>query len=228
MRCWAADYCKKKSPDNCHEFCLAYVLMEALYTQSGMPKRYQFPQSLTVPPIDTESFGKVKTFIGDVVNNIEDGRGLYLYGSRTGTGKTSLACAIMNAYFRKVVFVSNLECMGLYIHVPSFLEEYREAFDDSEKQRVLDEKIRNLYVAKLVIWDDIGAEKPSEWVRERVLTILDSRVGNMLSNIFTSNLSVAQLSESTVLGVRVASRIAGCTEQLEFKGADKRGLSDNG
>lgn len=221
FKCWAESYCKKK-PDACGEFCTAFVLLEALYTMSGMPKRYQYPQKLSIEKADAAVYKAVKDYIDDVVDNVDDGEGLYLFGKQTGTGKTSLACSAANAYLRRRAFTSNLECIVMYIHVPTFLEEYREAYHDGDKAVAMGHRLYDLVRARLVIWDDIGAEKPSDWVRERLLTLIDKRVGDGLANIFTSNLSISELANPEVLGKRLASRIKGCTKQYEFIGADKR------
>lgn len=229
MRCWAETYCKKRAQgEECSEYCTAYVLLEALYTQSGMPKRYQYPQTLAICPQDAAAYQKVKEYKDNVVERVEAGDGLYLWGQQTGTGKTSLACVIMNEYFRKKAFSSNLECLGLYLHVPTFLEAWRMSQNDPDRREEMEILVQNALTAKLVIWDDIGAERPSEWVRERLLTVLDRRTGEMLANIFTSNLSVEQLSSADRLGQRFGSRVTGCTEQIQFKGVDRREVKVHG
>ena len=75
---------------------------------------------------------------------------------------------------------------------------------------------------KLLIIDDIGAEKVTEWVRERMVSIINTRVSGRLSTIYTSNLSpeelVAQFEE------RIGSRVIGCSQLVEITGKDRRGL----
>lgn len=221
MKCWADTYCKKK-PAGCSEFCEAYVILEALYSMSGMPKIYQFPQKLVIEKSDAASYTAVKAYMDDVVDNVDEGQGLYLYGKQTGTGKTSLACSVANAYLRRRAFYSNLECVVAYLHVPTFMEDYRKSYHDDDKAVEMAHRLSDILKSRLVVWDDIGAEKPSEWVRERLLTLIDKRVGDGLANIFTSNLTIAELSNPEVLGKRLASRIKGCTKQYEFIGSDKR------
>jgi DNA replication protein DnaC len=229
VRCWAEEYCAKRGEEGaCHPLCVGYVLLEALYEQSMIPKIYQYPMALKVEKVDAGAYGRVKEYIADVVRNIEMGKGLYLWGRRTGTGKTSLACVVANVFLRKKAFVASCECMVVFLHVPSFLEEYRRAYDYKEEEALRwVERMEDVWNAPLVIWDDIGAEKPSEWVRERLLTIIDYRVGKGLANIFTSNRSIEELAVSEVLGSRISSRIRGCTEELHLVGVDKRG-KENG
>ena len=73
----------------------------------------------------------------------------------------------------------------------------------------------------LLIVDDIGAEKPSEWVRERLLSFINTRVSNELTTIYTSNLSLERLREK--MGDRIVSRIIGSTKEIELVGRDQRG-----
>lgn len=73
---------------------------------------------------------------------------------------------------------------------------------------------------KLLIIDDIGSEKFTEWVRERLVSIINTRVSNGLSTIYTSNLSPEELKEG--LEERIASRILGYSGVIEIKGSDRR------
>ena len=74
---------------------------------------------------------------------------------------------------------------------------------------------------KLLIIDDIGAERVTEWVRERLVSIINTRVGAGLSTIYTSNLSPEELKEG--LGDRISSRVLGSSGVVEITGADRRG-----
>ncbi len=63
--------------------------------------------------------------------------------------------------------------------------------------------------------DDIGAEKVSEWTRERLLNIISDRYDSERTIIFTSNHSPQEIE--MVLGGRVRSRIEGMSVPIEFK-----------
>lgn len=224
VKCWAQEYCTKKSDENCHDFCTGFVLLSTLYYQCGMPKIYQYKKKMLVEKADEKVYTAIKAYINNIEENVQQGSGLFLYGN-TGTGKTALACMAMNYYFRKMAFRSNADCLGVFLHVPTFLEDYRKSYGNNDYK--FEELLDNLLTADMVIFDDIGSEKPSEWVRERLLTIIDSRVGDGLCNIFTSNLTLKRLESTELLGSRIASRILGCTNQYEFKGADKRRVGEH-
>lgn len=148
------------------------------------------------------------------------GKNLYIWGKSTGCGKTSWACKIMGYYFRKVAFESGLENEGLYIYTPTFLEDLRNSYSNPDED--FSEVLEMLKKCKLLIIDDIGAEKVTEWVRERLVSIINTRVSGGLSTIYTSNLSpnelVSQFEE------RIASRVLGCSQIVEITGKDRRGI----
>ncbi len=77
---------------------------------------------------------------------------------------------------------------------------------------------------KLLIVDDIGAERVSEWVRERMVSIINTRVSNNLATIYTSNLSPEELKEELKeeLGGRISGRVLGSSQIVEIIGGDRR------
>ena len=206
MKCYADSYCKKDRSE-CSELCGGYRVLRALYTLSRIPVRYQYNIALKPEPKDVKAFEGLNDFKENVIKNV------------TGSGKTSWACKIMSHYFRKIAFNSGLENEGLYIFLPTFLEDLRNSYDnpDPDFEQVLD----MLKKCKLLIIDDIGAERVTEWVRERLVSIINTRVGAGLSTIYTSNLSPEELKDE--LGDRISSRVLGSSMVVEITGADRRG-----
>lgn len=217
MRCYAETYCKKNKQE-CSEICGGYRVLKALYTLSRMPINYQYNISLIPEREDLPKFEELRDFMENILKNVEAGKGLYIWGKNTGCGKTSWACKIMSYYFRKIAFRSGLENEGLHIFLPTFLEELRLSYDNSDPE--FEEELGMIKKCKLLIIDDIGAEKPSDWVRERLLSIINTRVSNGLSTIYTSNLSLNELEAK--MGNRVVSRIKGSTKEIHLTGADRR------
>lgn len=218
-KCWANRYCKKKSEDNCSEECDIYVLLKALYSQSNIPKVYQIDVEMqTTSQEETNIYRKLNKYLEEIWKNVINGKGLYLHSVGTGNGKTTWACKMVNAYFRKIVFTSSLEYEGFYINTPTFLEELRASYD--EKSAEFSKKMYMVMNCKLLVIDDIGSEKPSDWVTERLYTIINNRITNGLATIYTSNVSLESLE--TALGHRIASRIKGSSDCIKFIGIDRR------
>lgn len=219
MRCFAETYCKKKSESYCSEVCGAYRVLRALYNLSRLPERYRYNIVLEAKnQRDLTAFRTLNEYKEDVLKKVEAGEGLYIWGKSTGCGKTSWACKIMSHYFRKITFSTGLENEGLYIFLPTFLEEIRCSYDseDPDFEQVLS-MVEN---CKLLIVDDIGAEQVTDWVRERMISLIHSRYSNGLCTIYTSNLSPEELREK--LGDRVASRVLGSSTEVEITGGDWR------
>lgn len=218
MRCYAEAYCGKDRSE-CSETCGGYRVLRALYQLSRMPKLYRYNISLRPDDGDMPAFEALNDFKENIVQNVEAGKNLYIWGNNTGCGKTSWACKIMGYYFRKIAFNSGLENEGLFIYLPTFLEDIRNSYTNptDEFSEVLS-MVRN---CRLLIVDDIGAENVSEWVRERLVSLVNTRVSEGLSTIYTSNLSPAELIDR--LGERVGSRIIWGAQAVHISGKDRRG-----
>lgn len=72
----------------------------------------------------------------------------------------------------------------------------------------------------LLLMDDLGAARISEFTEETTYRLIDARYSDMRPSIFTSNLTPQELSES--LGGRIASRLQGMCRVVVLKGDDRR------
>lgn len=136
-----------------------------------------------------------------------NGEGILFYGP-CGVGKTHLASAIANKYAENINF--------LFVSCPELLNKIRRGFDSGADLEALE-------AAKTVpflILDDIGAEKPTEWVRETLYILVDYRSEHKLSTVFTTNCSPNELADR--LGDRIASRIIGMCQVIKMDGPDFR------
>ena len=92
----------------------------------------------------------------------------------------------------------------------------------SEKSDYISHIKENILDADLVIWDDIATKSATTFEHENMLSIIDTRVLNNKSNIYTSNLGCNELH--SFVGDRLFSRIYRESLAIEFKGKDKRGI----
>lgn len=72
----------------------------------------------------------------------------------------------------------------------------------------------------LLIIDDLGAAKASEWVEEVTYRLINRRYNHMLPTLITTNLAIKDLRAH--LGDRVTSRLAQMTTRVEFEPVDRR------
>jgi hypothetical protein len=84
--------------------------------------------------------------------------------------------------------------------------------------------------AELLVLDDLGAERPTDWVEETMNLIVNTRYNNRRLTIFTSNypLNTSKNSPAETLhervGFRLFSRLHEMCEFLELDGIDYREL----
>lgn len=74
--------------------------------------------------------------------------------------------------------------------------------------------------ARLLLVDDIGAAKTSEWIEEVNYRLVNHRYENELPTLITSNLTPKELAG--VLGERVYSRLSEMCQRIVLKGEDRR------
>ena len=149
-----------------------------------------------------------------VTSQISERAGLYLYGG-AGVGKTHIACAIATKILDSGIDV-------VFYNTGDFLEKLREEFSSGTKD---DDDYRGLFRETMdfegvIIFDDIGSEKVSEWAIERLYLIINKKWEDVMPIIFTSNVDMEILSAR--LGDRIASRVKGMCEIIHLEGQDKR------
>lgn len=145
--------------------------------------------------------------------------GLYLHGS-FGSGKSFLVSALLNELHEKK---KASVCM---IYFPEALRTLKDDWDD------FGSKIEYLKSVDILLIDDIGAEKVTEWGRDEVLgTILQARMDSKLATFFTSNLNIKELeshlalsnkSDDLVKARRIIERIKQLTNDLELISVNRR------
>jgi DNA replication protein DnaC len=117
---------------------------------------------------------------------------LLLYGGM-GSGKTHLLAAAFNALMAEGRY-------PLYTLVPALLDHVRDGLDDA-KPGEYGARFRAVRETPILILDDLGAEKRSEWSDELLFKLLDYRYRQELPTAVASNLIPADLEE------RIASRL---------------------
>lgn len=139
-------------------------------------------------------------------------KGLRIWGNY-GTGKTHLATAIVNNLLTK-----NVPCM--FVVVPELLEYIRAGIKNEDTAQTATKIIDLAKKADVLVMDDLGAEKPSMWVKEQLFILINARYENSLTTIITTNLNTSELVEQ--IGQRIVSRIVEMTEAVKIEADDYR------
>ena len=145
-------------------------------------------------------------------------KGLYLHGN-FGSGKTYLISALFNELSKKRISTE-------IVYFPELLRDIKSDFDTYA------DRIDYLENVDLLLIDDIGAEKVTEWSRDEILgTILQKRMNNYKTTFFTSNLNMEELerhlrvnsySDDEIKARRIIERVKQLTEDMELISENKR------
>jgi DNA replication protein DnaC len=151
-------------------------------------------------------------------------RGLFLEGP-PGVGKTHLAVAVLRQA------VSTRGARGIFYDTRDLLRVIRSTYDPVVRTTELD-ILRPVMTADLLVLDDIGAEKTSEWVEETLNLIVNTRYNERRTTVFTSNYEDRpdESDPNTLLcriGFRMRSRLHEMCDFLDLDGADYREAPPN-
>ena len=213
--CWYNRICTEQ----CSENCIRYKLMYSLFKQSNLPEALWNYKELICHEKDLQVYKQLQAKSDAILNFIEAGNNLYIYSENCGNGKTTWAIRLMYSYFDKIWHKSCFDCKALFVSVPKFLYNCKRSI--SQDVKGFEELCNLISEVDLVIWDDIGEMKASDYEHQILFQYIDDRINSKKSNIYTSNKNKEQLED--VLGVRLASRIYNCSECIEFLEEDKRG-----
>jgi DNA replication protein DnaC len=154
--------------------------------------------------------GNKKAF--DICNSFtpESKHGILIFSPITGTGKTHLATSIINRFLGQAT--------TLFISVPELLDTIRLSFND-EKMKSAD-LLGSAKRTQILVLDDIGTEKPSDWVKDTLFVLINYRYLQMLPTILTTNCPQSELAQR--LGDRIASRLVEMCKMVKIDDKDQR------
>lgn len=166
---------------------------------------------------------EVIKYMKEIISNFDKEsfqKGIYLHGS-FGSGKSYLMSALVNELSKKYKLHS------VIMYYPTLLKTLKSSFNDE-----FDSKIDEISKCDLLLIDDIGAERNTEWARDEILgPILQYRMDNDLITFFTSNYTITELEEhlsvtkestDKVKGRRIIERIKYLTREIELTAKDMR------
>jgi DNA replication protein DnaC len=193
--------------------------------EANLPKRYQhctlanftaYNESLERAAEAADRFARAFPIVG---------KGLFFEGE-PGVGKTHLATAVLTQVIRTT------GAHGVFYDVRDLLKVIRSTYNSSIRATEI-EVLRPVMTAELLVLDDIGAEKTSEWVEETMNLIVNTRYNERRATIFTSNFpDIPDDTEPNSLlyriGHRMRSRLHEMCEFQVLDGGDYRELPLNG
>jgi len=151
-------------------------------------------------------------------------RGLLFMGS-VGTGKTHLSTAILRGLIEK-----GIPC--LFYEFGALLKEIQNSYNPVSRDSELS-VLAPVYETDVLVLDELGAVKPTDWVRDTMMQIINTRYNDRKLTIFTTNYtdSRRQPSEETLeerTGARLRSRLYEMCKTVMVEGEDYRRSFDEG
>lgn len=181
-----------------------------------------------------EAFQAARQFAKEYIEGKNDGAGLLLIGG-VGSGKSHLAAAIINAVVDYIQIPdSSAEnsndgvCYGTpnsdayFVGTVSLLEQLRASYESDDGARQIMEQCQK---AGLLVLDDVGAEKTTDWARERLFEIIDYRYNDCAPVVITTNADVKELRLK--LGDRICDRIRSMCKTYTVTSKSHRQTADN-
>src|SRR5687767_14738750 len=145
-------------------------------------------------------------------------RGLLLFGE-AGVGKTHLAVAVLKEIVRRK------GGRAIFYETRELLKLVRDTYNTRAEASELD-VLQPVLEAELLVLDDLGAEKKSEWVEETLGLVVNTRYSERRLTVFTTNLSDVDNTEPTSfafqLGLRTRSRLLEMCDWIHMEGVDTR------
>jgi len=145
-------------------------------------------------------------------------RGLLFMGT-VGVGKTHLSVAILRGLLDKGV-----PC--LFCEFGSLLKEIQDSYNPVSKTSEL-RVLAPVYQAEVLVLDELGASKPTDWVKDTMMQIIGTRYNDKKLTIFTTNYLDARRApaDETLedrVGVRLRSRLFEMCKTVHIEGDDYR------
>ena len=221
MECYFSNNCSRVDCDK--DFCMRKFKLNNLYDNALVSEQQRQYKQIRIDADGTDK--EVFTQLHQVELNIEyfvkQGKNIYIHSTNVGNGKTLWSLRLLQDYFNSIWYKSDMECKGLFIHVPRFLLALKNNI--TEKDDYVQHIKDNVFKADLVIWDEVGTKCLTSFEFENLLNIINTRLDMGKSNIYTSNLTPQELYDT--IGDRLHSRIVNMSMDCEFKGKDKRYLT---
>ncbi len=160
-------------------------------------------------------------FADNYPHMITPGRGLMFSGS-SGLGKTHLAVSILK------VLVLEKGCIGRFCYYQQLLKDIQNSWNAQTSTTEL-QVLEPVFNAEVLVLDDLGSVKPTDWVWDTVSMVLNTRYNQKRMTIVTTNfenLPAGALAGGQTLGDRIGdrmrSRLLEMCREVKMQGADYR------
>jgi DNA replication protein DnaC len=190
---------------------------------SRIPRRYEkcsfqnyYPVSGKYHLNQSTAFGFAHAFVREFP---AVDRGLLFMGP-VGVGKTHLAVSVI----RELIEKKGVSC--LYYEFGSLLKEIQNSYNPVSQTSEL-KVLEPVFEAEVLVLDELGASKPTDWVRDTMMQVINTRYSEEKLTIFTTNYLDTRRAERDEtledrIGVRLRSRLYEMCRTVQIEGEDYR------
>jgi DNA replication protein DnaC len=181
------------------------------WSGAGVPAHYDWVEfdKLQVEPVDEAARIKMENWLSNSQNN---GLGLFIHGD-AGAGKTTFAVALLKAKLRAGY-------SGLFVSSSMLVDRLRSTYSEDASDTSVYEVISKLAQVDVMVIDDLGYEKPTPFVVDKLTSLIDERLKYGRPTIYTSNFTLNALRP--IILIRATQRIYEATQGIEMKGKNHR------
>jgi DNA replication protein DnaC len=200
--------------------CKITARVDLLLAQAKIPTRFKdctFETFDSYCPSLARALMTARRFVEEYPN-VDVG---LLYLGSCGVGKTHLAIAALKALIEKGI-------PGLFYDFRDLLKEIQDSYNPNTRTSEL-KILSPVLETDVLVLDELGASKPTEWVQETMTHIINKRYLDKKITIFTSNymdMTIGSAYDETLterVGVRLRSRLKEMCKQILIEGDDYRG-----
>ena len=186
----------------------AAIDLERELVRMRIPAKYRDRTIASWLPLDARPRAVAETFVA----SYPPPKPLIFLTGGVGTGKTHMACGIVRAFFEQH------GKRGQFWPTIDLLDRYRATFDESRATETVEAVDAQLRQCAILVLDDYGAHRSTEWAEERLFRVVDERYRTRAPLVITSNIDVMEMP------ARVLSRLKEASDStiVYFDGPDQR------
>src|ERR1700674_3926973 len=213
-------------PEVCARRCRCQTLdqRQRLFRSAHIPPRYQHCTLQDYKAADSETSkwiakAEAQRILDDYP--VIDGRGLVFIGA-VGVGKTHLAVALLRE------LIERYQVHGLFYQFGALLRRIQDSYNPVSQTSEL-KVLGPVFEADVLVLDELGASKPTDWVRDTMMQIINARYNDKRLTIFTTNYSDKRRNEKDTselledrIGTALRSRLYEMCKTVVIEGEDYR------